>query len=99
MKSEKKILKHLMLNLRIWKDSQIPHRMLGPNALCLFNLFSLTLTSTITLVLRASIYFQFNLHVSKFMPDVSLALTILFLLDVYLTFLWNISVTEFKYAY
>lgn len=58
MKSEKKILKHLMLNLRIWKDTQIPYRMLGPNAFSLFNLFSLTLTSIITLlVLRASIYF------------------------------------------
>lgn len=57
MKSEKKILKHLMLNLRIWKDTQIPHRMLGPNALSLFNLFCLTLTSITLLVLRASIYF------------------------------------------
>lgn len=33
------------------------------------------------------------------MSDVSLALTMLFLLDVYLTFLSNTSVPEFKYAY
>lgn len=58
MKSEKKNLKHLILNLRIQKDTQIPHKMLGPNA---FSLFNLTIFFNIDkyyyyLVLHALIY-------------------------------------------
>lgn len=99
MKSEKKNLKHLKLNLRTQKDSYIPQEMPRSNPFSLFNsniFFNIkkyyytccASCSNSYLVTYISV-----IYISLNESDVSLTLTVLFLVDVYLTFLSNVPVT------